>query len=49
MQVKKEVPVEVVHFSRFLLDAAHLLGRFERQLPGHLGSHWAVRNLEEGS
>jgi hypothetical protein len=40
MQVKKEVPVEMVHFSRFLPGAAQPLGRFRRQLPGHLGSYW---------
>ena len=39
MQVKKEVPVEVVHFSRFLSGAAQPLRRFRGQLPGHLGSH----------
>jgi hypothetical protein len=41
MQVKKEVPVEVVHISRFFLPGAvQPLGRFRRQLPGHIGSHW---------
>jgi len=28
MQVKKEVPVEVAHFSRFLLSAMQSLGTF---------------------
>jgi hypothetical protein len=30
MQVKKEVPVELVHFSRFLLGALQWVGTFRR-------------------
>lgn len=40
MQVKKEVPVEVVHFYAFARRRASNMGRYRRQLPGHLGSYW---------
>jgi hypothetical protein len=38
MQVKKELPVEVAHFSRFV-GRRTAYGTFWRPLPGHLDFH----------
>lgn len=43
MQVKKEVPAEVAHFSRSLTRAAQQLGRFERQKLGHFTCYFCGR------
>ena len=50
MQVKKEVPVEEAHFSRFFVGRAQPLGTFPApnclDISVVIGT---IRNLEEGS
>jgi len=48
MQVKKEVPVEVAHFSRFF-GAAQRMGRLGANCPDISVVIGTIRNLEEGS